>query len=207
MSMLSTILRTTSVHKNFRKTSNLSYSVWKTVKINRGQNQHEYQKVLVNFKCAPNIHRARVQVRSLTTSEPRNKEPSSKIEETVERLKEKQKSASEVSQKEIPASKVEPSNVPPVITSKVVAKPTEEKSKVIAEPPKKSLWIRFKNEVMHYYSGFKLLFLDVQVSSKIVWKILRGKALTRRESRQLVRTTSVSTNVMVKNCFWDFTFR
>ena len=57
-------------------------------------------------------------------------------------------------------------------------------------PAKKSLWVRFKNEVKHYVSGFKLLYLDVKVSSKIIWKVLNGKTLSRRENRQLVRTVS-----------------
>jgi hypothetical protein len=39
------------------------------------------------------------------------------------------------------------------------------------------------DECKHYYSGFKLLFLDVRVSSGIVWKVLNGYTLSRRESR------------------------
>ena len=113
----------------------------------------------------------------------RNKEASSKIEETVERLKEKQKSETQTEPEDpVGGKKVE--NVNNVI-------PDQNNQKVAEISKKKSLWVRFKDEVLHYYSGFKLLFLDVQVSSKIVWKILRGKNLTRRESRQLVRTTSV----------------
>ncbi len=42
---------------------------------------------------------------------------------------------------------------------------------------------RFVDECKHYYSGFKLLFLDVRVSSGIVWKVLNGYTLSRRESR------------------------
>ena len=53
----------------------------------------------------------------------------------------------------------------------------------MAVPAKKSLWVRFKNEVNHYVSGFKLLYLDVKVSSKIIWKVLNGKTLSRRENR------------------------
>ena len=45
-------------------------------------------------------------------------------------------------------------------------------------------------EAKHYYSGFKLLFLDVKLASQIVWKIVQGKTLSRRENRQLVRTVS-----------------
>ena len=119
--------------------------------------------------------------RYLTTSTNKPREPSSKIEETVERLKEKKKSEEpETSGKE--ASKK-------LATSTTIVK--DDATKVVDTSAKKSLWIRFKDEVRHYYSGFKLLCLDVNVSSKIMWKIVRGKPLTRRESRQLVRTTSV----------------
>ncbi len=141
-------------------------------------------------------------------SGPYFKEASSKIEETVERLKEKEKQKiidSTVDAK-LAESATASSVDDPVDTGVVTPKPVEKPPSPPPEPapappaaaapvavePKKSLWVRFKDEVNHYYSGFKLLFLDVKVSSKIVWKILRGKTLTRRESRQLVRTTSVS---------------
>ena len=160
MSILSTILRSSSAHRNFRKTSNLTYSVWKSVKD---------QRILVNFQCGPHVHVSRVQARLLgSTSSIKGKEPSSKIEETVERLKEKQ-----IEEPLIDAVK-KPRQPQPLQPQEV----------------KKSLWVRVKDECKHYYSGFRLLFLDVKVSSKIVWKITRGKTLTRRESRQLVRTTS-----------------
>lgn len=162
--MISTLLRSSSVHRNFRKTTNLTYSVWKKCArdLQNGDRRGSCQRVLVNFRCAPTIHGAHLHARYLTTSANKRKEPSSKIEETVERLKEKQT----VVPKEPAAVEV-----------------------------KKSMWVRFKDECTHYYSGFKLLFLDVQVSSKIVWKILRGKTLSRRESRQLVRTTSVRSSL------------
>ena len=56
--------------------------------------------------------------------------------------------------------------------------------------PKKTVWEKVVAEAKHYYSGFKLLFLDVKVSSQIIWKIAQGKTLSRRENRQLVRTVS-----------------
>ena len=55
---------------------------------------------------------------------------------------------------------------------------------------KKSLGERVMAELKHYYSGFKLLYLDVKISSKIIWKTVHGKTLSRRENRQLVRTVS-----------------
>merc|ERR1719433_304877 len=58
------------------------------------------------------------------------------------------------------------------------------------EVPKKSLWEKVVAEAKHYYSGFKLLVLDVRVCSRIIWKITRGKTITRRERRQLTRTAA-----------------
>ena len=180
MSMIGTIVRSASLHhRNFRKTSNLTYSVWKSVKCNKiHQNEGSSQDILIRFTSGPGIHGARLNTRYLTTSTTKTKEPSSKIEETVERLKEKKKAEPEVAKD---------------LTEKVVKTPAASTSAPVAkvEDGKKTLWVRFKDEVKHYYSGFKLLYLDVNVSAKILWKIVHGKPLTRRESRQLVRTTSV----------------
>ena len=97
MSMIGTIVRSASLHRNFRKTSNLTYSVWKSVKCNRiHQNEGSSQDILIRFTSGPGIHGARLNTRYLTTSTSKTKEPSSKIEETVERLKEKKKAEPEV---------------------------------------------------------------------------------------------------------------
>jgi len=188
MSMISTIVRSASLHRNFRKTSKLSYSVWKSVKCNNlhqnGSSLSSHQNnVLIRFNCGPNVQGARLNARYLTTSTVKTKEASSKTAETVERLKEKEKSKEpETLQPLEPSQKVATTAAPPIVK--------DEQIKVVDTTAKKSLWIRFKDEVRHYYSGFKLLCLDVNVSSKIMWKIVKGKSLTRRESRQLVRTTS-----------------
>jgi len=58
------------------------------------------------------------------------------------------------------------------------------------QPTKKTLTQRFVAVVKHYYHGFRLLLSDVRISSKLLWKILKGKTLTRREHNQLVRTTA-----------------
>ena len=57
----------------------------------------------------------------------------------------------------------------------------------IVDAGKKTLWQKVVHECQHYYSGFKLLFLNVRVSSGIVWKILQGQQLTRRESKQVLK--------------------
>ena len=196
MSLISNVLRTPTAYSHFRKTSKLSYSVWRSVKnenafesLSTLSSQNGVTKVLINFKCSPYIKNCSVSSRLVSNSVSRYKEPSSKVEETVERLKEKKKT--EVS--EPSAAQQNIVTTPQIEEPKVVLEEkTTAESKEVAVSKKKSLWIRFKDECMHYYSGFKLLFLDVKVSSKILFKIIRGKPLTRRESRQLVRTTSVS---------------
>merc|ERR1719370_696402 len=59
-----------------------------------------------------------------------------------------------------------------------------------ASPDTRTVTEKIVAEAKHYYSGFKLLFLDVKVSSQIIWRIAQGKTLSRRENRQLVRTVS-----------------
>ncbi|KAG0250592.1 hypothetical protein BG011_008220 [Mortierella polycephala] len=55
--------------------------------------------------------------------------------------------------------------------------------------PKKSLWERFKNEMIHYWHGTKLLGKEIKISTKLAVRLLHGNRLTRREQRQLRRTT------------------
>ncbi|KAH8297390.1 hypothetical protein KR044_011207 [Drosophila immigrans] len=66
---------------------------------------------------------------------------------------------------------------------------TESASKAVAKP-KKPLQQRIWDEIVHYYHGFRLLFIDTAISSKLLWRVLNGKTLTRRENKQLQRTTS-----------------
>lgn len=53
---------------------------------------------------------------------------------------------------------------------------------------KKSLKQKVIDEILHYYHGFRLLGIDVKISAGLVWRILQGKSLTRREHRLLTRT-------------------
>ncbi|XP_065828073.1 mitochondrial proton/calcium exchanger protein-like [Oscarella lobularis] len=62
-----------------------------------------------------------------------------------------------------------------------------EKSEQIVKP---SIWQRIKGEALHYYSGFKLLYYDVKISSRFLLKSMRGETLTRRERKQFIRTAS-----------------
>ncbi|KAH3664011.1 hypothetical protein OGAPHI_004725 [Ogataea philodendri] len=56
--------------------------------------------------------------------------------------------------------------------------------------PKPTLWHKVKHEAQHYWAGTKLLGLEIKISSKLVLKSASGYELTRREYRQLQRTTA-----------------
>lgn len=83
--------------------------------------------------------------------------PSSKVEVTVQELKEK--------------------------------KADEKKPETLPQPEvKRTIRQKIVDELVHYYHGFRLLGIDVKISTGLVWRILRGKTLTRREYRLLMRT-------------------
>ncbi|VBB29674.1 unnamed protein product, partial [Acanthocheilonema viteae] len=67
-----------------------------------------------------------------------------------------------------------------------------EKAKLqVALEPVYIRWPRaFKQGCKHYYHGFRLLFLEMRLSAKYLWRFLRRKPLLRRERQQLVRTLS-----------------
>ncbi|CAM8965921.1 unnamed protein product [Rhodiola kirilowii] len=48
----------------------------------------------------------------------------------------------------------------------------------------------FKITMQHYWLGTKLLWADVRISSRLLFKLLSGKGLSRRERQQLTRTTA-----------------
>ncbi|MBW0478942.1 hypothetical protein O181_018657 [Austropuccinia psidii MF-1] len=51
------------------------------------------------------------------------------------------------------------------------------------------IWNKVKHEASHYWHGTKLLGKEIRLSAKYQMKLLKGKKLTRRERRQLKRTT------------------
>ena len=51
-------------------------------------------------------------------------------------------------------------------------------------------WDHFKDEMSHYWMGTKLLWVEVKIASRLLFKTLRGEQLTRRERRQMTRTTA-----------------
>ncbi|XP_077275797.1 leucine zipper and EF-hand containing transmembrane protein 1 [Temnothorax americanus] len=108
-----------------------------------------------------------LQIRTFyVTPSSNGQEPSSKIEETVKNIKE---------EKELKDKRVDS-----------VVKTSEQEKKAVA---KVTIWQKIKGEILHYYHGFRLLGLDMKVSAKLIWRILHGKELSRREHRLLIKTT------------------
>uniref|UniRef100_A0A8D0EBF5 Mitochondrial proton/calcium exchanger protein n=1 Tax=Salvator merianae TaxID=96440 RepID=A0A8D0EBF5_SALMN len=52
---------------------------------------------------------------------------------------------------------------------------------------KRSLGQRIVDELKHYYHGFRLLWIDTKIAARMVWRILHGSVLSRRERRQFLR--------------------
>uniref|UniRef100_A0A8C4YZW9 Mitochondrial proton/calcium exchanger protein n=1 Tax=Gadus morhua TaxID=8049 RepID=A0A8C4YZW9_GADMO len=49
-----------------------------------------------------------------------------------------------------------------------------------------SQWVA--DEVKHYYHGFRLLWIDTTIAGRMLWRVLNGQTLSRRERRQFLRT-------------------
>lgn len=47
-----------------------------------------------------------------------------------------------------------------------------------------------KLELQHYWIGGKLLWADIKISNRLLYKVLSGKNLSRQERQQLKRTTA-----------------
>lgn len=69
--------------------------------------------------------------------------------------------------------------------------PVTEDDKKAGDKKNKKLTIgqKVKKEVQHYWDGTKLLATEFRISSRLALKMARGYELTRREHRQLQRTT------------------
>lgn len=97
-------------------------------------------------------------------------------EDEKEKIQEATKAAEEI----IRASQVDR---PPPTQQLATVAPTE-------VAVKKTLMQRIWAELVHYYHGFRLLFIDINVCRKLLMKVLHGETLSRREHRLLIRTTS-----------------
>ena len=54
----------------------------------------------------------------------------------------------------------------------------------------RSSWSHFKEEMAHYWAGTKLLWVEIKIATRLLFKTLRGEPLSRRERRQMTRTTA-----------------
>lgn len=54
-------------------------------------------------------------------------------------------------------------------------------------PVRKSLGQKVLDELKHYYHGFRLLWIDTKIAARMLWRILNGHTLSRRERRQFLR--------------------
>ncbi|XP_071353881.1 mitochondrial proton/calcium exchanger protein isoform X2 [Trachinotus anak] len=57
-----------------------------------------------------------------------------------------------------------------------------------AEPVRRTLRQRVVDEIKHYYHGFRLLWIDTTIAGRMLWRVLNGNSLSRRERRQFLRT-------------------
>lgn len=102
-----------------------------------------------------------------------------------------------------PSSKVE-------VTVQELKKKQEDPPLAPAPVVKKSLKERVKEELLHYYHGFKLFCMDTKISVGLMRRVLNGKSLTRREYRLLIRSVGdmfriVPFSVFVIVPFLEFT--
>ncbi|TPX62897.1 hypothetical protein PhCBS80983_g00074 [Powellomyces hirtus] len=96
------------------------------------------------------------------------------VEKAIREAKDEQFAAASVLAAAAAGATVDPSSVLPVQQP----------------PPKKSIGLRIKEELQHYWHGTKLLGAEISISSRLLVKLLKGSRLSRREHRQLRRTTS-----------------
>lgn len=74
---------------------------------------------------------------------------------------------------------------------------------------KKSLGQKILDELKHYYHGFRLLWIDTKIAARMLWRILNGHTLSRRERRQ-VRELSLEVArhptfcAFISCCFFPF---
>ncbi|XP_056867742.1 mitochondrial proton/calcium exchanger protein isoform X2 [Takifugu flavidus] len=57
-----------------------------------------------------------------------------------------------------------------------------------AERVRRTLGQRVIDEIKHYYHGFRLLWIDTTIAGRMLWRVLNGHPLSRRERRQFLRT-------------------
>lgn len=146
------------------------------------------------FLTSSNLHNYAIS-RNISTSFSLHEKSSSKVEDVVKNLKEAEKEKSD--QKAATSAAAAAAEATPAVATKSPSTdPTQQLATVAPETPapavvvKKSIPQRVWAELVHYYHGFRLLFIDIGICRRYLWKLLNGKSLTRRENRLLIRTTS-----------------
>uniref|UniRef100_A0A8D0A8L5 Mitochondrial proton/calcium exchanger protein n=1 Tax=Sander lucioperca TaxID=283035 RepID=A0A8D0A8L5_SANLU len=61
-------------------------------------------------------------------------------------------------------------------------------SPTLDAPVRRTLRQWVVDEVKHYYHGFRLLWIDTTIAGRMLWRVLNGHPLSRRERRQFLRT-------------------
>ncbi|PVD29946.1 hypothetical protein C0Q70_09207 [Pomacea canaliculata] len=162
-----------SLQKNTFKSNYLLYT-WPHVSFQHNQQQQQQYHHLARFCDINSLFIKHMGAQGFFHTDVRLNKEETKVEKSVKALKDKV----------VKSEKVEETvkNVEDAVTT-----PDEPKTKIV---PKKSLWERVVAELKHYYHGFRLLFIDIRICIRLLWDVLNGRSLTRRERRQLVRTTA-----------------
>lgn len=139
--------------------------------------------------ASPNVYEFAIS-RNIYTTFHLQEKSSSKVEDVVKNLKEVEKEKSD--QKTAAAA----ASAEAAASPSKVTEPSQELASVAPETAvvvpvvKKSIPQRVWAELVHYYHGFRLLFIDIGICRRYLWKVMNGESLTRREHRLLIRTTS-----------------
>lgn len=134
--------------------------------------------------------------RNIRTSLQLLEKSSSKVEDVVKNLKEAEKGKSDQKAAAAAAASSSPTATQETPAKPSTAEPTQQLASVAPETAvapvvvKKTIGQRIWAELVHYYHGFRLLFIDINICRKYLWKILNGESLSRREHRLMIRTTS-----------------
>uniref|UniRef100_A0A3B3SD79 Leucine zipper and EF-hand containing transmembrane protein 2 n=1 Tax=Paramormyrops kingsleyae TaxID=1676925 RepID=A0A3B3SD79_9TELE len=88
----------------------------------------------------------------------------------------------EAKEKPAEGSPTQNDSPPPKDPDPVRPAPTPSAAEIIVA--RKSLGQRVLDELKHYYHGFRLLGIDTKIAGRMVWQLLHGQQLTRRERRR-----------------------
>jgi LETM1 and EF-hand domain-containing protein 1, mitochondrial len=88
-----------------------------------------------------------------------------------------------------PTESADASSLPSQASSKSLDNKKEKDLSPDKKDKKLTLWQKVKKEANHYWDGTKLLGKEIRISFRLALKMAAGYELSRRESRQLKRTT------------------